>query len=1130
PTVPIVAEAIIGSISRYYGRQVLEPSIRGFLAILEKQFPRNDLYLFELLQNAVDDGANRVSLKQVSQDGKAGIHFCHNGRGFTPLDVLGLSSVGLSTKGDEEKRKIGFMGIGFKAVYKRFAKVTVFDNVWSFQFEQPATTPAMEPSFSWVLKPAWVRDIKNEVATDAWCNFMLERSRGGDRDIRDDLSRLPAVVPVLLGRQAIDPDCSPEEEGGKWILEWGEKLYSICPIKTSCGATSAGASQLRSRSTTSATQATDSEDQVWQFLTVCFDPSTAAKAAFEGHTKRPWQGRKYHTSSFFTSRYQNHGFLHAVLPTKLKLPFAMNIQAAWLLSVDRQEVQSLTDNAWNHCLISQVLYYNSVVRFLIYLLFEQLPDLVVLLLRWLASISGSEEPDRKLFLNVLGQNISFVPICDAIKNFEVVPALDVKEGSGKVVYKLGRDVLWLPPPMTKLIPADVLYKWFGKYPLASNHLEASSWHAFWLYSLDLPTSDYLLTRRRQFDFIAGRRNSSKDDIVILSFKIMSAFAECVGLKRPALNNSKQTSSASKDVCESDDNSQVDVMCEGMIPPLLFWPIFPTDGNTTAPLTDLALPDTCDFNSVPPDIATILRDGVKLAVLRKQDGRTGSTSSKPSNSRDRLSQSKSLRVSLLHSAVEEAISLGDKWVSCQAESAATDNRKLLQGAKNCLDILELIVPDQVIDVSTAALALFREYATIGQSNGISPSVLANIVTLTVWAYKSDRPTAVSHYLVENLTQKGNAPSSKYLLLPVGQCYVPSIFSGETAGGDAENKKALASMVPFVSVGAYFKDTGDDIKTGDAFEKFLIRCGVQDSVSLIGQCRSITEAEKSSFLPDKKTLPQLRHTNPSTDLNLPFGFGVINRKKHVVIDVDLSPEWTRVLANAGKGDMDSAHVISSFFATLLESTDTGALATPSSTPYASQLLQPNINSASSSKPSGGGNRDLFPPPLFARLFFLPPGQAGAATMGLGTAAWVSRLANERWVPACPPGATTSEAASIVLRPCEVLLVREASSSEEMPVARLPRNVLKVLSGLKKEISDVLSWGSVKPRPPLERFEEIITSVNQTKGENTGKTLYLSGGMIEISPSSYDEIMKLWSLLCSAQEEGRLTVSDLRRISML
>lgn len=109
PTTPKVAQAVVASISRYYGRQVLEPSIRGFLAILEKQFPRNDLYLFELLQNAVDDGANRVSLRQVTHAGKTAIYFCHNGRGFTPLDVLGLSSVGLSSKGDDEKRKIGFM-------------------------------------------------------------------------------------------------------------------------------------------------------------------------------------------------------------------------------------------------------------------------------------------------------------------------------------------------------------------------------------------------------------------------------------------------------------------------------------------------------------------------------------------------------------------------------------------------------------------------------------------------------------------------------------------------------------------------------------------------------------------------------------------------------------------------------------------------------------------------------------------------------------------------------------------------------------------------------------------------------------------------------------------------------------
>lgn len=49
-----VARLLTESIRLYYAQQVLEPSVRGFLSVLEKQFARSDLYLFELLQNAVD--------------------------------------------------------------------------------------------------------------------------------------------------------------------------------------------------------------------------------------------------------------------------------------------------------------------------------------------------------------------------------------------------------------------------------------------------------------------------------------------------------------------------------------------------------------------------------------------------------------------------------------------------------------------------------------------------------------------------------------------------------------------------------------------------------------------------------------------------------------------------------------------------------------------------------------------------------------------------------------------------------------------------------------------------------------------------------------------------------------------
>ena len=54
---------VVGAIRAYYEQHAFEPSVKGFLSILEKQFPRADLYLFELLQNAVDDGATRINVE-----------------------------------------------------------------------------------------------------------------------------------------------------------------------------------------------------------------------------------------------------------------------------------------------------------------------------------------------------------------------------------------------------------------------------------------------------------------------------------------------------------------------------------------------------------------------------------------------------------------------------------------------------------------------------------------------------------------------------------------------------------------------------------------------------------------------------------------------------------------------------------------------------------------------------------------------------------------------------------------------------------------------------------------------------------------------------------------------------------
>ena len=64
--------------------QVLEPSTQGFLSIVEKQFPQTELYLFELLQNSVDDGASEVAFRLREKPSPA-LEFSHNVRTLRPL-------------------------------------------------------------------------------------------------------------------------------------------------------------------------------------------------------------------------------------------------------------------------------------------------------------------------------------------------------------------------------------------------------------------------------------------------------------------------------------------------------------------------------------------------------------------------------------------------------------------------------------------------------------------------------------------------------------------------------------------------------------------------------------------------------------------------------------------------------------------------------------------------------------------------------------------------------------------------------------------------------------------------------------------------------------------------------------
>ena len=111
----------------FYG----SPDGRGLLNVIELTFDHRWVYLYELVQNALDVGASSIAIR-ISEAGDA-LLFQHNGdRSLDEQDIVGLSKVFRSTKG---ARSVGFMGIGFKSVFIRFHEVRISGWGWRFRYE-----------------------------------------------------------------------------------------------------------------------------------------------------------------------------------------------------------------------------------------------------------------------------------------------------------------------------------------------------------------------------------------------------------------------------------------------------------------------------------------------------------------------------------------------------------------------------------------------------------------------------------------------------------------------------------------------------------------------------------------------------------------------------------------------------------------------------------------------------------------------------------------------------------------------------------------------------------------------------------------------------------------------------------
>ena len=348
---------------QFYGT----PDGNGVLRALDLTFENRWIYLFELVQNALDAKANSISMR-LAEDEQALI-FQHDGQSpITEKDVEGLSKVFRSTKG---AASVGFMGIGFKSVFRRFGEARVSGWGWTFRYEVPQEQGEeygdLQRDMLGAVIPQWNDTI--EAPTDGFTTrFEMRQCLDSKTDLRSDLARfLPNKDRTLL---AILASC------GLTRLEVDKKVWEL-------GVTG-DSDECRE-----AVALSEKENLLWQIFSVKYEPSRDAIARLLEHRKiqpNPEEREQVYSAAARSRRVlgvlplddngvpspPSRGRVYATLPTDVKLPFGIHIHADWLLTISRTGLLEIEENAWQSDIV------------------DQIADLLVSFLKWVPTLPTSE--------------------------------------------------------------------------------------------------------------------------------------------------------------------------------------------------------------------------------------------------------------------------------------------------------------------------------------------------------------------------------------------------------------------------------------------------------------------------------------------------------------------------------------------------------------------------------------------------------------------------------------------------------------------------------------------------------------------------------------------------------------------
>ncbi|MBK8329333.1 MAG: hypothetical protein IPL09_07660 [Bacteroidetes bacterium] len=122
-------------------------------------YSESQRFVFELIQNA--DDAARNTNNEIHFDFLSNcLIVSHNGKPFDEIDIISLTGAGASTK-RADPTKTGYKGIGFKSVFGKSERVTIFSDGYQFRFDKSVH----KSKLPWQIIPIWteLNELSNAI-------------------------------------------------------------------------------------------------------------------------------------------------------------------------------------------------------------------------------------------------------------------------------------------------------------------------------------------------------------------------------------------------------------------------------------------------------------------------------------------------------------------------------------------------------------------------------------------------------------------------------------------------------------------------------------------------------------------------------------------------------------------------------------------------------------------------------------------------------------------------------------------------------------------------------------------------------------------------------------------------------